>query len=68
MKRITLTIAEDGSVTAEAHGNQGKRCVDDLETINSLVGPALSVHSQFTQEFEEHEVTDVIPQRQEDAL
>lgn len=50
-KQITLTIAPDGSVSAESHGRQGKKCVDDLAIISGLVGESNIIDSSLTEEF-----------------
>jgi hypothetical protein len=51
VKRITLKISPDGSVSAEAHGRQGKKCVDDLAIITGLVGNSTILNSSLTEEF-----------------
>lgn len=50
-KQITLTIAADGSVTAESHGRQGKKCVEDVALISGLVGESVILSSSLTDEY-----------------
>lgn len=50
-KQITLTIAADGTVIAESHGRQGKKCTDDLAVISALVGESVILNSSLTDEY-----------------
>ncbi|WP_426506286.1 DUF2997 domain-containing protein [Dactylosporangium sp. McL0621] len=50
MKRIVVTVAEDGTVSAETLGITGSKCLDYVEVLEDLLG-AQTVHSEYTREF-----------------
>ena len=50
-KRITVTIASDGSITAEVGGQQGPRCLDDTGTVAALCDFAVITESRLTSEY-----------------
>lgn len=50
-KRITVTIAADGSIVAAASGEAGPACLDELAVITELCDSAVVVESKLTPEY-----------------
>lgn len=51
MKRIIVTLAADGSISAESTGVPGPACIDDVSLIESLVPHSTIVDSRLTPEY-----------------
>ncbi|WP_433078653.1 DUF2997 domain-containing protein [Dactylosporangium sp. CA-052675] len=49
MKRIVVTVAQDGTVTAETLGMSGSTCLDYIAVLEDLL-MAQTVHSEYTRE------------------
>lgn len=52
-KRISVRIAADGSIIAEAGGRQGPKCLDDGPLIAELFDFASIVDSRLTSEYDQ---------------
>lgn len=66
-KRITVTVAPDGTIHAEASGNQGTKCLADIDIINSLVPGSTVTDSRLTAEYYELAIQtahDKVPEQQ----
>jgi len=50
-KRITVTIKPDGTIVAEASGQPGPACMDDLATIQAMCQGATVKDSRLTPEY-----------------
>ena len=50
-KRITVTIQPDGTIVAEASGQPGPACMDDLATIQAMCKGATVADSRLTPEY-----------------
>jgi hypothetical protein len=51
--RIVVTVAGDGTVSAETVGVTGAACLDYIAVLEELLD-ARTVHSAYTAEFEQH--------------
>ncbi|HEY3467034.1 MAG TPA: DUF2997 domain-containing protein [Amycolatopsis sp.] len=47
---MTVTIAKDGSISAETHGVTGSKCLDYIPLLEDLLG-AETVSSEFTEDY-----------------
>ncbi|WP_433208423.1 DUF2997 domain-containing protein [Dactylosporangium sp. CS-047395] len=61
MKHIVVTVAEDGTVSAETHGITGSKCLDYVALLEDLLA-AQTVHSEYTRDFH---ATNTVTLRQE---
>ncbi|WP_432976416.1 DUF2997 domain-containing protein [Dactylosporangium sp. CA-233914] len=50
MKRIVVTVAEDGTVSAETLGVTGSKCLDYVAVLEDLLA-AQTVHSEYTADY-----------------
>lgn len=57
-QKITLTIDEDGAITAKTSGFKGESCLDALDELLNLEGVVSSVKK--TDEFHQQQITKVV--------
>jgi hypothetical protein len=62
MRRIVVTVAADGTVSAETLGITGPKCLDYVAVLEDLLA-ARTVHSAYTADY--HAVSDQVSLRQE---
>lgn len=67
MKRIVVTVAEDGTVSAETLGITGSKCLDYVAVLEDLLA-AQTVHSEYTRDFTATTNTVTVRQEQHDGL
>lgn len=64
MKKITITVSSSGAITAEASGEPGPSCMDQLDLIQALLPGAEMSDSKLTPEYFETMNTPVIVAQQ----
>lgn len=58
-RRIVVTVASDGTITAQSTGQPGPACLDDVGLIEQLCPHARTVDSRLTDEYYTTATTDV---------
>ncbi|MFI5912982.1 DUF2997 domain-containing protein [Dactylosporangium sp. NPDC051541] len=66
MKRIVVTVAEDGTISAETVGVTGSKCLDYVAVLEELLA-AQTVHSEYTREFQGSSIQALNRQEQHDG-
>ncbi|MEV6924265.1 DUF2997 domain-containing protein [Dactylosporangium sp. NPDC051485] len=61
-KRLVVTVAADGTVSAVTEGITGSKCLNYIAVLEDLLA-AQTVHSEYTSDF--HRVTGAVTNRQE---
>ncbi|MER7008745.1 DUF2997 domain-containing protein [Dactylosporangium sp. NPDC000555] len=67
MRRIVVTVAADGTVSAETLGVKGSKCLDYIAVLEDLL-EAQTVNSEYTSDYTAATNTVSVRQEQHDGL
>jgi hypothetical protein len=66
-KRIVITVAADGTVSAETLGITGPKCLDSIALLEDLLA-AQTVHSEYTADYTAATTPVTVRQEQHDGV